>query len=82
MLPRTPSLALPLTLALIVPVALLLTQVDGNTSVLVRGRGFRSVAQRQPQCKFGSTRVFATILSRLGLPSPNPLPYPNPNRNP
>jgi len=36
--------------------------VDGNTSVLVRGRGFRSVAQRQPQCKFGSTRVFATIL--------------------
>jgi hypothetical protein len=36
--------------------------VEGNTSVLVRGRGFRSVAQLQPQCKFGHTRVLATIL--------------------
>ena len=37
-------------------------QVDGNTSVLLRGRGFRSVSQLQPQCKFGRTRVLATIL--------------------
>ena len=42
-------------------------QVDGNTSVLLRGRGFRSVSQLQPQCRFGRTRVLATILGSGAL---------------
>ena len=56
------TLALTLALALALTLTLTLTQVEGNTSVLVRGRGFRSVSQLQPQCKFGRTRVLATIL--------------------
>ena len=43
------------------------SQVEGNTSVLVRGRGFRKVSQLQPQCRFGRTRVPATILGSGAL---------------